>query len=41
MINTFINKNIYPKNLEEDIHQDKEPNFDESIAEKTKMGRQN
>ena len=41
MVNTFINKNNYPGNLEKDVYQDKEPKFDQSIAERTKMRRQN
>ena len=36
MINAFINKNIYPGDLEEDVYQDKEPKFDEGIAQRTK-----
>ena len=41
MINAFINKIIYPGDLEEDVYQDKEPEYEESIAEKTKRRRQN
>ena len=44
LINAFINKNIYPGDLEGDVYQrtkDKEPTFDESIAESTKMRKQN
>ena len=40
MINAFINKNIYPGDLE-DLYQDKKPMFDESIGERTKFKRQN
>ena len=40
MIDAFINKNIYSEDLENDVYQDEEPKFDESIAEKTKMRRQ-
>ena len=39
MINAFINKSIYLGDLE-DVYQDKEPKFVESIAERTKMRRQ-
>ena len=41
MINAFINKNIYPGDLEEDVYQDKKPKFDGSIPERTKIRRQN
>ena len=41
MINAFISKNIYPGDLEEDVYHDKEPKFEESIAERTKRRRQN
>ena len=37
-----MNKNIYPGNEEEDVYySDEEPKFEESIAERTKMRRQN
>ena len=41
IINVFINKNIYPGDLEEHACQDKEPKFEESIAERIKRRRQN
>ena len=41
MINAFINKNIYPGDLEEDVYQDKKTKFDGSIPERTKIRRQN
>ena len=41
MINAFINKNTYPGDLENDVYQDKESKFDEYIAERAKMRRQN
>ena len=42
IIDAFMNKNILPGNLEEDVYyRDEEPKFDESIAERTKMRRQN
>ena len=40
MIKAFVNKNINPVDLEEDVYQDKKPKFDESIAERTKIRRQ-
>ena len=33
MINTLINKNIYPGNLEKDLYQDEELKYDESKTE--------
>ena len=41
IINAFINKNIYPGDLEEDVYQDKETEYEESIAERAKMRIQN
>ena len=40
MINAFINKNIYPGNLEKDVCQDEELKYDERIAERTESRRQ-
>ena len=44
MINAFINKKIYLGNLERDVYWDEEPKegaYLETIAERTKMRRQN
>ena len=41
IINAFINENIQPRNLEEDVHLQEKPEYEESIAERTKMRRQN
>ena len=40
IINAFINKDILTGNLEEDVSQKEEPEYQESIAEKTKLRRQ-
>ena len=37
----FVNKNILPGNLEEDVYQEEKPEYEESIAERAKMKRQN
>ena len=41
IINVFINENILPENLEEDVHLQEKTEYEESIAERTKMRRQN
>ena len=41
MINAFLNEDILIENLEEDASRDEKPKFEESIAERTKMRRQN
>ena len=41
IIDAFVNRNMLPGNLEEDVYQDKKPKYEESIAEQTKMRRQN
>ena len=41
MINAFITKDILPEDVEEDVYQDEEPKYEESIAERTKMKKQN
>ena len=42
IINAFINRDIYLEDVEEDVyHWDKEPEFEESIAERANMRRQN
>ena len=41
IIDVFTAKNILPENLEKDIYWEEEPNFEESIGERTKMKRQN
>ena len=40
IIDAFINKNILPGDLEKDTCQEEEPEYEESIAERTKMRRQ-
>ena len=37
----FINRDILPRNLEEDVSQDEEPKFEQRIGERAKMRRQN
>ena len=42
IIDAFINKNILPGNLEEDVYyRDKEPDYEENIAKRKKWRRQN
>ena len=41
MINAFVTKDILPEDVEEDVYQDEEPKYEESIAERTKMRKQN
>ena len=41
IFDAFINKNILPGNLKEDVYQNEKPKYEESIAERTKMRRQN
>ena len=41
VIDAFLNKNILPRNLEEDVHQEEKPEYEKSIAVRTKMRRQN
>ena len=40
-INPFITRDILLEDVEEDVYQDKEPKFEETIAERTKRRRQN
>ena len=42
MINAFAAKYILPENLEAEVYKrDKKPEYEESIAERTKIRRQN
>ena len=41
IIDAFVSKNILPGDLEEDVYQDKEPKYEESIAERIKKRRRN
>ena len=41
IIDIFVNKNILPGDLEEDVYRKEEPEYEESLAERTKMRRQN
>ena len=36
-----MNKNVLPGDLEKDVHQKEEPQYEENIAERTKIRRQN
>ena len=36
-----MDKNILPGDLEEDVYQDEEPKYEEIIAERTKIRKQN
>ena len=40
IIDAFVNKNILPGDLEKDAYQKEEPKYEESIAERTKMRRE-
>ena len=40
IIDVFINKNILPGDLEKDVYQDEKPEYEEIIAEKTKLRKQ-
>ena len=40
IIDVFVNKNILPGDLEEDVYQKEEPEYEESITGRTKMRRQ-
>ena len=40
IIDAFVNKNILPGDLEKDAYQEEEAKYEESIAERTKMRRQ-
>ena len=40
IIDAFANKNILPGDLEEDIYSEEKPEYEESIAERTKIKRQ-
>ena len=39
IIDAFVNKNILLGDLEEDLYQEEKPEYEESIAERTKMKR--
>ena len=41
IIDAIVNENILPVDLEEDVYQKEEPEYEETIAERTKMRRQN
>ena len=41
IIDAFINRDILPGNLEEDVYQNEQPKFEGSIGERAKMRRQN
>ena len=41
IIDEFMNKNILPGDLEKDVHQKEEPEHELSIAERTRIRRQN
>ena len=41
IIDAFMDKNILPGDLEEDVYQDEEPKYEEIIAERTKIRKQN
>ena len=41
IIDAFIKRNILLGNIEEDVYQDIKPGYEESIAERTKMRKQN
>ena len=40
IIDAFINKDIMPEDLEKDVNQEEEPEYEENIAERIKMRRQ-
>ena len=41
IIDAFVNKNILPGDLEKDVYQKEEPEYEESIAERLKLRKQN
>ena len=41
IIDAFVNKSILPGDLEEDVYKKEESEYEESIAERTKMRRKN
>ena len=41
MINAFITRDILPEDVEEEVYFEEKPEYEESIAERTKRRRQN